>query len=157
MLTVTDVPRDNVRTATICGEEMEFEASLGAALTYANEFRGKLERPYRGQLYDDILTIWGKAQETVTDPETGEDVPNPDYEGVDLEAVLRVAWAMAWAAGSTKKHYKAWLDDIAHRSGGIFDQSQLWLTVIVELGGGVIFRTPGGQEGADAPDEKEGA
>lgn len=147
-------PRDNVRTVEICGRSYELEASLGAGIAYRNEFFGRLEKPYRGILADDMLHIYHIAQPTIE--EGGKQVANPDYAGNDTEALLRVAWAMAWAAGSTKKRYEKFYDEVAHVGAGVFEEASLYATVVLELGGGIIFRRPTGHEGADATDAAQG-
>lgn len=151
------VPRDNVRTLGIGDVSYELEASLGAGIVYANEFRGRLEAPYKGDLNDDLLAIWRGAQETVED-EDGKDVANPDFRGVDVMALLRVAWAMARAAGSTSQPFDEFLEGVIHQPAGVFEEASLYGTVVLELGGGVIFRRPEGLGGAGKADEaKEGA
>jgi len=152
-MATNEVVRDNVRTVTIGSMTLEVEASPGAGIVYRNEFVGRLDSPYRGLLSDDMLLIWRQFRPTVE--EDGEEVPNPDYVGLDMEALLRLTWAMARAAGSTKKGWKAFYEDVIHQPMSVFEESSLYATVILELGGGVIFRRPDGRVGAGAPDEKE--
>lgn len=148
-----DIPRDNVRTARIGGAEYDLEASLGASITYANEFFGKLGEPYRGSLADDMLQVYRRAQPTVE--RDGENVPNPEYMGYDVEALLRIAWAMATAAGSTRKGYDRFRDEVIHQPASVFEEAGLYDVVVMELGGGIIFRRPEGQAGAVEPDEAQ--
>ena len=148
------VPRDNVRELRIGEKEYRLEASLGTAIVYRNEFFGKLDAPYRGILADDMLQVYHRAQQFEED-EDGNLVTNPDYTGNDVEAILRIAWAMAKAAGSTKKSYDKFLNEVIHQPAGVFEEASLYDTVIMRLGGGIIFRRPDGQAGADEPDEAE--
>ena len=145
-----EVPRDNLRTLTIGSETFELEASLGAGITYANEFRGKVQAPYNGSLSNDMLTVWRRNQRTLG--MDGEKVDNDDYSGIDVEALLRIAWAMAVAAGSTKDGYERFVERIIHQPAGVFEEASLYDVVVLELGGGIIFRQPEGQGGAEQAD-----
>ena len=147
------VPRDNVRELRIGDKTYQLEASLGTSIVYRNEFFGKLDEPYKGLLADDMLAVWARAQQV--EEHDGEVVPNPEYMGLDIEAILRIAWAMARAAGSTKRGYDKFYDEVIHQPAGVFEEASLYDTVIMRLGGGSIFRRPEGQEGADEPDEAE--
>lgn len=171
----SEVPRDNLVTIEIGDVTLELEASLGTAIAYSNEFRGKLDAPYKGMLADDMLRVYNAAQPTETvkvafdddgNPVTDEDGAyvldpngidverdNPDYIGYDVEALLRIAWAMAWAAGSTKKRFGAFYDEVIHQSAGMFEEASLYNAVIMQLGGGVIFRRPKGLGGNQEADE----
>ena len=148
------VPRDNVRELRIGEKTYELEASLGTAIVYRNEFFGKLDEPYRGILADDMLQVYHRAQRFEDDDE-GKAVENPDYMGIDIEAILRVAWAMARSAGSTKRSFAKFLNEVIHQPAGVFEEASLYDTVIMRLGGGIIFRRPDGQAGADEPDEAQ--
>ena len=146
------VPRDNVRELRIGDKTYQLEASLGTAIVYRNEFFGKLEEPYKGILADDMLAVWTRAQQV--EEHDGEVVPNPEYMGIDIEAILRIAWAMARAAGSTKKSYAKFYDEVIHQPAGLFEEASLYDTVIMRLGGGIIFRRPEGLGGSGEPDEE---
>ena len=171
------VPRDNVAELRIGDIELELEASLGTGIAYAREFRGKLEEPYVGSLGTDLLTVWRYAQQSFTQtvaadedgtPIMDEDgryvydpngkevrVPNPDYIGYDVEALLRIAWAMAWAAGSTEKRYEEFYESVVHQSASSYEEAGLYYVVVIVLGGGIIFRGPEGRGGAEEPDAQE--
>lgn len=149
------VPRDNVREWRIGERTYELEASLGTKITYRNEFLGKLQKPYRGILEDDMLRVFRAAQ-TVIEDEGGEVVENPDYAGYDIEALLRIAWAMARASGSTKRGFDGFYADVIHQPAGVFEEAELYDTVIMRLGAGIIFRRPEGLGGAGEPDEAQG-
>jgi hypothetical protein len=144
------VPQENVRELRIGEKSYELEASLGASITYRNEFFGRLDAPYKGILADDLLVAWRRAQAELD----GE--PNPEYAGIDVEAALRAAWAMAFAHGSTKKRYAKFADEVVHQPAGVFEEASLYEVVVLELGGGVIFRRPEGHGGAGEPDEAQG-
>lgn len=148
------VPRDNVRELRIGEKTYQLEASLGTAIVYRNEFFGKLDEPYKGILADDMLQVYRRAQPT-EENEDGEAVANPDYVGTDIEAMLRIAWAMAKSAGSTKRTFAKFCDEVIHQPAGVFEEASLYDTTIMQLGGGIIFRRPEGQEGADEPDEAQ--
>lgn len=147
------VPRDNVRELRIGDKTYQLEASLGTAIVYRNEFFGRLDEPYKGLLADDMLAVWTRAQQV--EEHDGEVVPNPEYMGLDIEAILRIAWAMARAAGSTKRGYDKFYDEVIHQPAGLFEEASLYDTVIMRLGGGIIFRRPEGQAGDSEPDEAE--
>lgn len=146
------VPRDNVRELRIGDKEYQLEASLGTAIVYRNEFFGKLDEPYKGILADDMLQAYHRAQRFEDDDE-GKTVENPDYTGIDIEAILRVAWAMARSAGSTKRSFAKFFDEVIHQPAGVFEEASLYDTVIMRLGGGIIFRRPEGLGGDGEPDE----
>ena len=153
-----EVPRDNVAKVTIGYVELQLEASLGTGITYSNEFRGKLEKPYKGVLADDMLHVWRVAQPTITETDDDGkevDVENPDYIGYDVVAMLRIAWAMAYAAGSTKKRFDAFYSDIIHQPAGVFEEASLFNTVVMQLGCGIIFRRPTGLGGTEQADETQ--
>ncbi len=153
------VPRDNRRTVIIGEKEYELEASLGTSMAYRNEFFGKLDKPYTGDLGTDMLTIYTRNQREVDGEVDGKQakVPNEDYCGIDLGALMRVTWAMAWAAGSTKKRFDKFLEEVIHQPAGVFDEIVLWQTVMGELGDGIIFRNPQRPSGAEPSDAAEGA
>ena len=177
------VPRDNVRTWRIGELEYELEAGLGTFVAYRNAFWQRLEKPYVGKLDDDMLAIWNLAQPVLEgrwkvdgdgnpvhdddgalirtfDPEVPVTTQaNPQFMGYDVDALVRVAWAMAWSAGSTKKQFPDFYDEVMHQPAGVSEVSQLFSIVEVQLGGGIIFRRPEGPEGdagADAQGAEEG-
>lgn len=144
------VPQDNVRELRIGDRTYGLEASLGTGIVYREEFLGRLDAPYKGVLADDLLVAWRQAQ-TELDGE-----PNPDFRGIDVEALLRVAWAMAYAKGSTRKRYQKFHDEVIHQPAGMFEEASLYEVVVLELGGGIIFRRPQGADGSPEPDEAQG-
>ena len=171
------VPRDNVAIVSIGGLQLELEASLGTSAVYFNEFAGKLGEPYKGTLENDMRTVFHLFQDTVTitakvgdegevvrdedgnpvdDPNGREiEVPNPDYVGLDVDGLLRITWAMARAAGSTRKGWDAFYEDVIHRAAGWHDELALYYAAIIHLGGGIIFRGPAQRVGEGEPDETE--
>ena len=171
------VPRSNVANVTIGDIELELEASLGTDIEYSNEFLGKLDEPYNGVLDHDMLVVWSAYKPTVEmtvlvddegkfvfddegkyvfDPNGKKvELPNQDYRGIDVLALLRIAWAMAYAAGSTKKRFDGFLQAVIHQPAGIVEEASLFSAVIVQLGGGIIFRRPEGLGGSEQADETQ--
>lgn len=153
------VPRDNVRELRIGENTYNLEASLGTATVYRNEFFGKLDAPYKGLLADDMLQAYHKAQ-PFEEGDDGKLAENPDYMGYDVDALLRVAWAMARSvdpnyAKPYKYGYKRFYNEVIHQPAGVFEEASLYNTVVMQLGGGIIFRRPEGLAGADEPDEAQ--
>lgn len=161
------VPQDNIAKLKIGNKEFDIEASLGTSTIYAKEFRGKLEKPYKGFLVDDLLNIWHVSQSTITDTVSVDDdgnpildsdgVPthdpdgiefeydNPDFIGYDIDAILRIAWAMARSVNPKcgepyKGSFEDFYNDIIHQPASLYEEASLFNTVVVELGGGIIFR-----------------
>ena len=146
---------DNVRVVELGGKTYEVEASLGAGIAYKNEFFGRLEEPYVGSLDDDLLKLWHRAQPT-TDVD-GEQVPNPDYDGVDVVALLRLLWAM-WAARDKRAtSWEKFEDRALHANVSTYEVHAAFATIVGDLGGSCTFRRPKGQAGADAADEEQEA
>lgn len=170
----SEVPRDNVASVTIGEIELELEASLGASITYGNAFRGRLEAPYKGILSDDMLQVWNASKQTVDGVDedgNATELPNPDYRGIDVEALLRLAWAMAVAANSPNvvstiygddkpmyrlaMGYDEFYEQVIHQPAGVFEEAALFGVVVMQLGGGIIFRRPEGRDGAVEADEAQ--
>lgn len=151
------VPRDNVRELRIGDKTYQLEASLGTPIVYRNEFFGKLDEPYKGILADDMLQVYHRSQQ-FEENEDGNLVTNPDYAGIDIEALLRIAWAMARSVdperGKPYKYgYRRFYNEVIHQPAGVFEEASLYDTVIMRLGGGIIFRRPEGLGSPDEPDE----
>jgi hypothetical protein len=92
----------------------------------------------------------------VLDPDGKKvEVPNPAYRGIDVLAVLRIAWAMAYAAGSTTNRFDDFLREVIHQPAGIFEEASLFNATIVQLGNGIIFRRPEGLRDSEEPDEAQ--
>lgn len=146
------VSTDNVATVSIGGREYGMRACLGAGVIYANQFLDEtpLDPPYKGELADDMLEVYRRAQ-----PVVGEDGETPVAPGrVDAEALVRLMWAMCRAAGSTAKGYEDFAEEVYALPASVSDEAALYATVILKLGGGVIFRDPQGQSGGGEVDEK---
>ena len=146
------VPRDNVREWRIGDKTYQLEASLGTGKVYRDEFFGKLGDGYKGILEDDMLRVFRLAQPVIED-EAGEVVENPDYYGYDVEALLRIAWAMARAEGCMRKGWDKFYAEVIHQPAGVFEEAALYDTVVMHLGAGITFRRPEGLGGAQEPDE----
>lgn len=103
---------DNETTITIGGKKLAIRATNSACKTYANEFAGKLPKPYTGHLVPDLAATDSKVVDCINATKGREYYP----EWSEMPALTRAIWAMARAAGSTKKSWAAFekaLDDAA--------------------------------------------
>lgn len=103
---------DNETTVTIGGKNLTIRATNGACKTYADEFAGKLPKPYTGHLVPDLAATDSKVVDCINSAKGREYFP----EWSEMPALTRAIWAMARAAGSTKKSWAAFekaLDDAA--------------------------------------------
>jgi len=103
---------DNETTITIGGKKLTIRATNGACKTYADEFAGKLPKPYTGHLVPDLAATDSKVVDCINAAKGREYYP----EWSEMPALTRAIWAMARAAGSTKKSWAAFekaLDDAA--------------------------------------------
>lgn len=103
---------DNETTVMIGGKELTIRATNGACKTYADEFAGKLPKPYTGHLVPDLAATDSKVVDCINSAKGREYFP----EWSEMPALTRAIWAMARAAGSTKKSWAAFekaLDDAA--------------------------------------------
>ena len=139
---------DNRGKVTICGTEYEVEPSIGATIVYKNEFKGKLERPYNGNMADDMVALYGEI-------ETGSD--SSSYFGFDIEAIFRIAWAMAVAAGSTNDSWQTFFGRLVHDSVTLVDVADTYQTCVRDLGERTFFRLPGRLPDDIEPDEEQEA
>lgn len=139
---------DNRGKVTICGTEYEVESSIGATIVYKNEFKGKLEQPYDGNMADDMVALYGEI-------ETGSD--SSSYFGFDIEAVFRIAWAMAVAAGSTNESWQDFFGRLVHESVTLVDVADTYRTCVRDLGERTFFRLPGRLPDDIEPDEEQEA
>ena len=178
------VQPENVRTWEAGGREFDLEASLGTGIVYRDEFLGKLDAPYKGILADDMLMVYRGAQPTVTGRFATDDdgnfvlgddgdyvtdmaapevtLSNPLYVGHDVGALLRIAWAMARSVNPEwgepyRKGYKAFRDEVMHLSAGAYEEARLYELVVLELGGGIIFRRPARPASSGSPDAEDTA
>lgn len=94
---------DNEITITIGGKKLTIRATNGACKTYADEFAGKLPKPYTGHLVPDLATTDSKVVDCINSANGREYFP----EWSEMPALTRAIWAMARAAGSTKKSWAA--------------------------------------------------
>jgi len=97
---------------TIGGKKLAIRATNGACKTYAGEFAGKLPKPYTGHLVPDLAATDSKVVDCINAAKGREYYP----EWSEMPALTRAIWAMARAAGSTKKSWTAFekaLDDAA--------------------------------------------
>lgn len=138
----TETPRDNRATVTLAGIEFEIEASNGACLAYANEFRGKLDKPFTGNLKQDIATIHSMI------------AAGGSGEMEALEQVPLAVWAMSFAAGGDDSTYDAFCKRHEHDVFGYFELADAY-SVLVELADRTFFRLTPRFADALKPDEKE--
>ena len=136
---------DNRAKVTICGTEYEVESSIGATIVYKNEFKGKLEKPYNGNMGDDMLALYGEV-------ESGSG--SSSYYGFDVEAVYRIAWAMAVAAGSTNETWEEFFGKLLHEEIALVDLATTYSTCVRDLGNRTFFRLPDRLGNAGEPDEE---
>lgn len=137
-----ETPRDNRDTVRLAGVNYEIEASNGACLAYANEFRGKLERPFSGSLMSDILTS------------TRAISAGDESSILALENITRIVWAMAFAAGGRHRTYEDMCEELEHECVGYFELAEA-CGVVFKLADRTFFRLPEGQADVGEPDEAE--
>lgn len=139
------VPRDNRATVTLAGTEFEVEASNGACLAYSNEFRGKLEPPFSGNLMKDIL-VMSKALTSESDD---------DLEAAVLEHIPRLVWAMSFAAGGKHQTYERFCKQLEHESPSYFELAEIANSILV-LADRTFFRLPNRPSDTVEPDAEQG-
>lgn len=120
---------ENRATLTMFGEEYEIESSFGAAKIYSDTFRGNVEKPYTGNLFEDMLQIMREVE--------GDE--NNAF-GVAPQ-VLGIAWAMARATGSMRESWAEFTERVEHSPLNFFDFAEIYGTVIQKLGA-ATFRLP---------------
>ena len=148
------------RTVAIGDDSFDVAATLGAGVTYAEEFRGKVKAPYTGLLSDDMLVLFRRCNpKKMKHDENGDPkwVDNDEFEGIEanVDPLLRMTWAMCHACGGTRLGWAKFremclsCEFVAAQLGALYD------TIVNDLGNGVIFRLPERQEGAGTPDEEQ--
>lgn len=141
---------------TIGGETYEMAATLGACVTYADEFHGKVDAPYDGLMADDLLTLYNRCEQFKPEKdENGKRVPNDEYVGIEASVIpmLRIVWAAARGARSTKLGWAKFLEMCMDADFNAPEQCVVHDTVVYGLGDGVIFRLPEGPQGGGEADE----
>ena len=133
---------ENRATLYLFGDEYEVESSLGAAKIYADTFRGNIEKPYTGNMFEDMLQI---MREVEGDEENAFGV---------APQVLGIAWAMARAAGTMKESWLEFTERVEHSTLNFFDFAEIYGTVIQKLGA-ATFRLPERLRNAVASDQTE--
>lgn len=137
------VPRDNRATVTLAGMEFEVEASNGACLVYSNEFRGKVDAPFTGNLMKDILVM-------------SQAISDDTLEATALEHAPRMVWAMSFAAGGKDQTYEKFCKRMEHESVTFFELGDA-IGVILKLADRTFFRLPERPADAGEPDATEEA
>ena len=120
---------ENRATLNLFGDEYEVESSLGAAKIYADTFRGNVDKPYTGNLFEDMLQIMREVE--------GDE---RNAFGVAPQ-VLGIAWAMARATGSMRESWLEFTERVEHNALNFFDFAEIYGTVIQKLGA-ATFRLP---------------
>lgn len=137
---------DNRATVTVGGEEYEVEASNGACMLYAQEFRDREEEPFTGSLPTDVLIDLGRSD------------GNPYPLWCDAPRLLGAVWAMARAAGSAKSQYKAFEKRAMDATADALEVTDATRELLGD--GGLFertfFRRVPGPQGAGQPDETQG-
>lgn len=137
-----ETPRDNRAKVTLAGIEFEVEASNGACLAYANEFRGKLDAPFTGNLMGDILASTRALS------------ANDGTEMLALENIPRIIWAMAFAAGDKHSTYEGLCKELEHETVGYYELADACGEVF-RLADRTFFRLPERPADAVEPDEAQ--
>jgi hypothetical protein len=171
---------DNLYTFRICGEDVACIASLGASIAYRDEFIGKLDRPYTGMLETDLPIVYrrtlpvvhveldgdgnvvmgddGTPREVPADYEGAKkQVPNPDYYGQDMVAVLRFIWAMARAEGSVTDGWDEWSRRVMASPMGMHEQQRIFNKALYEVALKHWFLDEEGRLGAEEQDSQQEA
>lgn len=120
---------ENRATLNLFGDEYELESSLGASKIYADTFRGNIEKPYTGNMFEDMLQI---MREVEGDESMAFGV---------APQVLGLAWAMARATGSMKESWLEFTERVEHTPLNFFDFAEIYGVVIQKLGA-ATFRLP---------------
>lgn len=124
------------------GTEYELESSLGAMKIYADNFRGFVEKPYTGNMLEDMLQIMREV-------EGGAEMAF----GLAPQ-VYGIAWAMARATGSMEEAWGKFSERIEHMPLNYFEFAEVYGTVIQKLGD-ATFRLPERLRDAIEPDKAE--
>lgn len=132
----------NRETVKIGTREIEVEASLGANLIYYNEFSGVAQKPYVGNLMDDLLKLMVFA----------ESAADGDYRGLDIERMLAIVWAMGQAAGSVSETYPEFIGSFAHEDVSFTEFATAYVK-LQDLAGRTFFREREGAGDAQEPDQ----
>ena len=133
---------ENRVTLTMFGEEYELEASLGAMKIYADTFRGFVEKPYTGNMMEDMLQIMREVE--------GDESM---MFGLAPQ-IYGLAWAMARATGSMKQSWDEFADAVSHEAINYFDFAEAYGAIIQKLGA-ATFRLPERLRDVIKPDEAE--
>lgn len=128
-------------TLTVAGEPIEVEATNRACLLYASEFRGT--EGSSGSLIKDLFT------------ESDDLVALGAYSWADAPALMRVVWAMARAAGSTKEKWSAFEKRVMDAPCDFSEPVTAMAECMNgELGRTAFFRIAAGQDDTGQPDDE---
>lgn len=137
---------DNGNTAEIevCGERIEVKASNRACEVYAEEFRPTAEAPFTGSLIGDIVAEHALIRQSGLTLPSWSDAPH----------VLGAVWAMARAAGSTRKGWGSFRDAVLDGTASAHECVAAISELMFDggLGERTFFRQPGRGDGAVEPD-----
>lgn len=133
---------DNRIDIHVFDRDYTLEASLGAASIYKNQFKGKVDKPYLGNLVEDIAQLYMHSESEQAD-------------GLDYDILFGLMWAMGKASGSISETWEQFYEQVAHRPLTLEEVTGVYSVIVHELGDGVIFRLPDRPSDDTEPDEKQ--
>ena len=135
---------ENRITVDLFGKEYELESSLGACTIYSNTFRDKVEEPYTGNLFTDMLQLTRDA----------EGIGADKVFGVSTQ-LFGVVWAMARAAGSMDKSWDEFYADVEHSPINFYEIIDVYNAVVNKLGGCTFRLTERLQDAVESDTSEE--
>lgn len=132
-------------TITLGGKDFDVVPTNEAVKIYGEQFRGKTEKPYTGELIHDLL-------ETYNFVKNAEGGAYPQLS--DMPQLAPVVWAMAKSAGSTRstwEKFSKWLDGAP---ANMYEPTECLGMLIGDLGEH-FFRLPKRLGDAEQPDQEQ--
>lgn len=84
-------------------------------------------------------------------------IPNPDYFGMDIVAVMRFVWAMARAAGSVREGWDEWSGRVMDSPMSMHEQRRIFDKALYEVAYAHWFLDQEGRVDAEEPHEEQQA
>lgn len=134
---------DNRVDIHVFDRDYTLEASLGAASIYKNQFKGKVDEPFLGNLVEDIAKLYV----LVESPELAT--------GLDYDILFGLMWAMGKASGSITETWEQFYEQVAHKPLTLEEVTGVYSVIVHELGDGVIFRLPNRPSDDSESDEEQ--